>query len=248
MGKKKEKNSRPLIVAVIVLSITVGVLLWLLLRPMPEPDRIPTGNVEVFGIRIGIICRNKDGTSCYDDEDGFIPHVAPPAGKKKSSDGDEKKINGETDTDVEREGIVYVDDVNGRYVYQKNLKIFENAAFEYTSKIAPGVSNSYDFKVHNETEATIRYNVEFTETSEYAVNMQYRLKREGVYVVGNDFEWVDASALSSAFKDLVIDGVDSYSLDWRWPYESERDALDTEIGEKMASEYSLAIKINFEEV
>ena len=248
MGKKKEKNNRFLIAAVIILLITVGVLLWLLLRPAPQPNKVPTGRVEVFDIRIGIICRNKDGTSCYDDEDDFIPHVAPPSGRKKSSDGDEKKINGEMDTDIEREGIVYVDDANGRYVYQKNLKIFENAAFEYTNKIAPGVSNSYDFKVHNETEAAIQYNVEFAETSEYAINMLYRLKREGVYVVGGDSEWVDASKLSSAFKTLAIDGVDSYTLDWKWPYESDRDTLDTEIGENMASEYILTIKINFEEV
>ena len=248
MEKTREKHNRGLIAAVIVLSITVGVLLWLLLRPASKPDRIPTGRVEVFDIRIGVICRNKDGTSCYDDEDDFIPYVAPPSGRKKSSDGDEKKINGETDTDIEREGIVYVDDVNGRYVYQKYLKIFENAAFEYTNKIAPGVSNSYDFKVHNETEAAIRYDVKFEEISEYAINMQYRLKREGTYIIGSDSEWVDASELKTAFKELAIDGVDSFTLDWKWPYESNRDALDTDIGEKMMSEYSLGIKINFEEV
>ena len=149
---------------------------------------------------------------------------------------------------MEREGIVDVEDRNGRYVYQKSLKIFENAAFEYTNKIAPGVSNSYDFKVHNETENAIRYNIEFEENSEYAINMRYRLKRDGVYVVGNDTEWVSASELASAFKELAVDGIDGYTLDWEWPYESGRDALDTEIGEKMVSEYSLAIKINFEEV
>lgn len=248
MKKEERKNNRFLIMAVIILSITVGILLWLLLKPAPKSGRVPTGHIEVFDIRIGVICRNADGSSCYDDEDDFIPHVAPPPGERKSSDGDEKKINGETDTDIEREGIVYVDDANGRYVYQKHLKIFENAAFEYTDKIAPGVSNTYDFRVHNETEAAIRYNIEFEEISEYAINMQYRLKREGVYIIGSDSEWVSASELSSAFKDLAIDGVDSYSLDWRWPYESGKDELDTEIGEKMESEYNLGIKINFEEI
>ena len=240
--QKRRNNNRILLAAVILLLITVGVLLWLLLKP----SKIPTGHVDVFDIRIGIICRNWNGSSCYDDEDDFIPHVTP--GRRKADNSEEKKINGDTDTDVEREGIVYVDDKNGRYTYQKTLKIFENAAFEYTNKIAPGVSNSYDFKVHNETENTIRYNIEFAEDSEYAINMRYRLKRAGNYIVGNDSTWVSASELASAFKELAMDGVDSYTLDWEWPYESGRDALDTEIGEKMASEYSLEIKINFEEV
>ena len=246
MQKEERKSNKFLIAAVIILLVTVGVLLWLLLRPAPKPDRIPTGNVEYFDIRIGVICRNADGSSCFNDEDDFIPHITP--GHRKANNGEEKKINGETDTDVEHEGIVYVDDRNGRYVYQKSLKIFENAAFEYTNKIAPGVSNSYDFKVHNETENAIRYNIEFEEDSEYAINMRYRLKRDGVYVVGNDTKWVSASELASAFKELAVDGIDGYTLDWEWPYESGRDALDTEIGEKMVSEYSLAIKINFEEV
>ena len=247
MEKKGErKSNKGLVAIIIVLLIMIGVLLWLLLRPVPKPDRIPTGNVEYFDIRIGVICRNADGSSCFDDEDDFIPHITP--GHRKANNGEEKKINGETDTEVEREGIVYVDDRNGRYVYQKSLKIFENAAFEYTNKIAPGVSNSYDFKVHNETENAIRYNIEFEENSEYAINMRYRLKSDGAYVVGNDTKWVSASELASAFKELAVDGIDGYTLDWEWPYESGRDALDTEIGEKMVSEYSLAIKINFEEV
>ena len=245
MEEKERKSNRFLITAVILLLITVGVLLWLLLRPLPKPDRTPTGRVEVFDIRIGVICR-RDGEGCISDEDGFIPYITP--GRRRASNGDERKINGETDTDVEREGIVYADDKDGRYTYEKRVKIFENAAFEYTNKIAPGVSNSYDFKVHNETDNTIRYNIEFTEDSEYAVNMLYRLRRGDDYVVGSDSEWVDASKLSSAFKELVTDGVDSYTLDWEWPYESGRDALDTEIGENMVSEYTLKININFEEV
>ena len=247
MEKQERRNSNRFLAATaIVLLITVGILLWLLLRNISKSERVPTDRVDVFDIRIGIVCRYWDGTNCYDDEDGFIPHVTP--GKRQSDNSEEKKINGETDTDIAGEGIVYVDDKNGRYTYQKSIKIFENAAFEYTNKIAPGVSNSYNFKVHNETENTIRYNIEFLEESEYALNMRYRLKCADNYIIGSDTEWVGASELISALKELPMDGVDSYTLDWEWPYESNRDALDTEIGEKMTSEYSLGIKINFEEV
>lgn len=247
MSQKQDarEENKLLAVAIFLLLILVGVLLWLFLRGS-KPERIPTGHIDEFDIRIGVICRNSDGSSCYDDEDGFIPDLTP--GERQSKGGEERKINGETDTDVERSGIVYVDDRNGKYVYQKSLKIFENAAFEYTNKIAPGVSNSYDFRVHNETSNAIRYNIEFSEDAEYAINMRYRLKREGDYIIGSDSNWVSAGELVSALNVLAIDKVDSYTLDWEWPYESNSDALDTEIGEKMASDYRLGIKIYFEEV
>ena len=78
--------------------------------------------------------------------------------------------------------------------------------------------------------------------------MLYRLKRGGEYIVGNDSTWVKASDLSlSALKLLSKDGVDSYTLDWMWPYEGGVDGADTTAGENMTSEYSLGIKINFEE-
>ena len=70
---------------------------------------------------------------CSNDADGFYPNVSPGASSQKKDT--EKKINGDTDTDVDDTGIVYVDDDNGWYVYQKNLKIFSNAAFEYTNNL-----------------------------------------------------------------------------------------------------------------
>jgi hypothetical protein len=93
----------------------------------------------------------------------------------------------------------------------------------------------------------VRYNIVFAEDSEYAINLKYRLKEGGSYVVGSDSEWVSASELSSALTYLAGNSTDSYTLDWEWPYEGGVDAADTEAGEKMTSEYSLGIKINFEE-
>lgn len=257
MTEERKKTNKVLAPIVVILLVAIAILLWLLLKPMPEPDKIETGNVDVFDIRIGCLCKGEDGEECDDgdgkkDEDGFVPGVTP--GASGSSSYSEGKINGKTndgadsDTDVDEDGIIYVDDKNGRYAYQKNLKIFENAAFQYTSKIAPGVSNSYNFKVHNATENTVRYNIEFAEKSEYSINMLYRLKREGGYIVGSDTEWVKAEDLVSALKLLSNDEVDSYTLDWKWPYDGGTDADDTKAGEEMTSEYKLGIKINFEEV
>ncbi len=258
MKKEERKGSNKIMCVIVVLLLAaIAILLWLLFRPQPEPAKIPTGNVDVFDIRIGCLCGRKDNddnkggdgdddAGCDGGADGFYPNVSP--GKNSQKGNSEKTINGDTDTDVDRAGIVYVDDKNGRYVYQKSLEIFNNAAFEYTNKIAPGVSNSYDFKVHNETSNKIQYNIEFSEESEYAVNMRYRLKRAGAYVVGSETEWVSAEQLSTSMKQLAIDGVDAYTLDWMWPYEGGKDGQDTKAGENMRSEYHLGIKVNFEEV
>ena len=258
MKKEERKGSNKILCVIVVLLLaTIAILLWLLFRPQPEPAKIPTGNVDVFDIRIGCLCGRKDDdnnkggdgdddSGCDGDADGFYPNVSP--GKNSQKGNSEKTINGDTDTDVDRAGIVYVDDKNGWYVYQKSLEIFNNAAFEYTNKIAPGVSNSYDFKVHNETSNKIQYNIEFSEESEYVVNMKYRLKRAGAYVVGSETEWVSAEQLSTSMKQLTIDGVDAYTLDWMWPYEDGKDSQDTKAGENMRSEYHLGIKVNFEEV
>ncbi|MCR4753450.1 MAG: hypothetical protein K5837_03475 [Candidatus Saccharibacteria bacterium] len=255
MEKKAQERNRFANTAIILLLIAIAILLWLLLKPQPEPTKIPTGNVDVFDIRIGCLCGDDDGDGkpddCDKDGDGEADKVSDlTPGSEGYKSYYSSTINGRTEPmDVSTTGIVYVDDDNGKYVYQKELQIFQNAAFEYTNKIAPGVSNSYNFKVHNETNNAIRYNIDFDEDSEYAVNMLYRLKRGGTYVVGSDTEWVSSSNLSvSALKQLAKDGVDTYTLDWKWPYEGGKDAADTEAGEKMTSEYVLGIKVNFEEV
>lgn len=251
MDRQEQRRliNKALVVAVVLLLILTGVLLWLLTRPQPEPTKIPTGNVDVFDIDISCLCVGENGEECDDDDEDDENEVTPGPDGYKNYQGSTINNHDGNSTTEDDDGIVYVDDLNGNYVYQKNLKIFENAAFEYTNKIAPGVSNSYDFKIHNETKNTIRYNIIFTENSEYAVNMLYRLKREGSYVVGSDNEWVSADELIlSAKKHLMKNDTDSYTLDWKWPYEGGTDAADTEAGEKMTSDYKLGIKITFEEV
>ena len=142
MEKRELKRNRFANTAIILLLIAIAILLWLLLKPQSEPTKIPTGNVDIFDIRIGCLCGDDDGDGkpddCDKDGDGIADLTPGSEGYRSYYNS---TINGSTEPmDIRTTGIVYVDDDNGKYVYQKELQIFQNAAFEYTNKIAPGVS------------------------------------------------------------------------------------------------------------
>ena len=246
--KKQEKQvshkpSYRIVILIILLLLTIAFLVWLLLRPQSGAKRTPTGNVDTFNININCSCgpsKTGDGDDdCDKDGDG------------KQDDSvisyygsiTDRQITANSDDGI----IVFAEDADGKYSYERSLRIFENVAFEYTNKIAPGVSNSYDFRVRNITVTPINYNVSFEENSEYAINLRYRLKRNGIYIIGDEDNWVSASELASAMTYLSGNAKDEYTLDWEWPYEGGTDAADTEAGEEMTSEYTLGIKIVFEE-
>lgn len=81
------------------------------------------------------------------------------------------------------------------------------------------------------------------EESEYDINLKYRLKRNGKYIIGNDHSWVDVEELKTSYSELSGNSTDVYSLDWKW---FDDDANDTVIGENMTSEYKLNIRFYFE--
>ena len=125
----------------------------------------------------------------------------------------------------------------------KNLEIFKNAAYEYTNKIAPGVSNTYNFIVHNSTGVNLNYKMEMYEETEYKVNLKYRLKRNNEYIIGDDNSWVTAAELNTELSKIDSEGSDNYSLDWKWFHD---DVNDTIAGRKMTSEYKLYMKVYME--
>ena len=92
----------------------------------------------------------------------------------------------------------------------------------------------------------IKYYIEMYEESEYKVNLKYRLKKNGSYVIGNDSKWVTADELKTEFSKLNNGSTDSYALDWKWF--DDDDELDNNAGENMTSEYKLNIRFYFEEL
>lgn len=236
---------------------------------------LPTGKVDIFDINVYInyfnYTKDKDGNVVNvekilgpvvlgeKDEEGEKRQEEDPSDNKpedgKKEDDDQKPTytdeDGkplpyfEDDISDKVKGTVYVDDKNGNYIYQNTLKIFENAAYEYTNKIAPGVSNVYQFVVHNGTNAKIKYYMKMYEESEYKINMKYRLKRGDQYVVGDANNWVSASELQTRFKEMKKGSSDSYSLEWKW---FDDDVNDTIAGENMTSEYKLTARFYFEAI
>ncbi len=209
---------------------------------------IPTGNVDFFDIDVHTTL----------DYEELLPEKLPYASGTERYKVTKKfiSINGQKTVDIpsynpqedeDQLGRVFVDDKNGDFLYQQNLAIFENSAFNYDTKIAPGVSNTYHFVVHNSSNIALQYYIEMYEESEYDVNLKYRLKRANEYVVGDDSTWVTADQLKTAFKDIGISSSDSYSLDWKWEYEDGVDDKDTLAGENMRSKYKLNIRVHFEE-
>ena len=222
--KTVNKIFKIIIVMLLVLIITILLLSFSRFGKITH-KLVPTGNVDVFDIEVNCSCTNNNCT--VTDIDGNVIPV----------------YNEITDQNVV--GNVFVDDKGGNYLYQQRLKIFENPAYEFTNKIAPGSTNVYHFVVHNSTNVAVKYKIKMYEESEYKINMVYRLKNDSTYVIGDENNWVTASELETQFKNLNKNKSDNYALEWMWLYEGD-DLSDTIAGKHMESEYKLNIRVYFE--
>lgn len=144
---------------------------------------------------------------------------------------------------LEENDEIIIEDKNGNYIYQKKLDIFENSFFKGKNVIAPGVSNTYDFNVHNKSDNDIKYLIKIDNISNDIVNLKYRLKRNGKYIIGSESEWVTSKELNTNYNKLKEGKTDNYSLDWKW---FDNDELDNYVGENIVSKYILNINIYLE--
>ena len=242
-NKKKMYISTILILAIIVLILVY----FIRFGKIKTFDGNPTGNVDIYDITVptkkpDLPVINPDKNPTVDIEPTPNP-VNPNQGNDKEPEDVIKPFDPEEDEEIT--GEIFVDDKNGNYVYQQKLKVFENPAYEYTNKIAPGSQNTYQFIVHNSSEMNLRYRVEMYDQSQYKVNLKYRLKRNGEYVLGSDNSWVTANELITEFSRINSGKSDKYSLDWKW---FDDDYNDTIAGKNMTDLYKLYIRFYFEEV
>lgn len=229
------KNKRFYWTIIVLLVIIIIILLYFIrIGRVVDNDLKPTGNVDVFDISIFCGCSDSNKCPKKDDNPSNIPDVVP---------DDIPVFDDEDDIDVT--GVVFVDDKNGNYIYQQDLKIFTNSAFEVEDKIAPGVSNTYNFVVHNSSNVNILYDLFMYDISEYKINMMYRLRRNNQYVIGSSTNWVSVDDLNLTKLYINAGSSDNYSLDWKWEYDGGKDQQDTIAGKNMTSKYKLNIRFNF---
>lgn len=122
----------------------------------------------------------------------------------------------------------------------KELRIFENPAYEYRSVIAPGSYNSYTYVIRNNNEFPVIIDITFVEDNPKNINMQYKLSNKGKYLIGNNTNYVsldDNKKITGIY--LPAKSQLSYILDWKW-IDSDND---TEIGFDITSNYKLSINI-----
>lgn len=142
-------------------------------------------------------------------------------------------------TNKENEVIIY--DQNNQKIDAAPLKIFEHKSYHVKNDvIAPGTENTYQFIIRNNNEFAIIYDLEIDETNIYEINMKFRLKQNGEYILGSDNEWVTAEDLKQSEVILAHESYNVYTLDWKW-FESKNDTI---IGENIESNYKLDINFN----
>ncbi len=225
MIQKKYKVAR--IVASFILIVILIYLLILKFGNINNRDLYtPTGNVDIFEIT----CNHKDIEKDKNNENNTDNSIE--IGNIENVD--KNKLN---ESETNKTGFIVSD--NYSIWGNKKLRIFSNPAYEYTSKIAPNSSNSYVFVVRNNNDFDIVVDFDIVEENTHNINMKYKLRSKGTYLVGNESAYEDVSKLNQ--KNITIKAKESisYILDWKW-IDSDND---TEIGEKIDANYKLTINI-----
>lgn len=159
--------------------------------------------------------------------------------KKNANDNVSSNNNSNVGANNDGEsGDFLVESESFEWALSTELDIFSNPIYKMKSLIAPNSSNTYSFNISNKTKYNLIYSIVFDEDNNYGLNMKYRLKRNGKYLLGSDNNWVSLSDVSVNDLKIKIGSSDSYSLEWKW-FESDND---TDIGVN-ADVYGLSVNI-----
>ena len=153
---------------------------------------------------------------------------------------------------------------DGEVVWEKDTQIeifrtfYENENGEVTVQssngdriIAPGTENSYTFKLKNTGRYAIDYNVDmesFLGAVATDIPIEVRISRfDGEWLVGSADEYVNLNDFHAVDSGTVAAGnYIYYTLDWRWPFESD-DVVDTSLGDlTLEQEFSFSIELHTE--
>lgn len=220
------KNNKIIFLLVIIIII----LLYLLIQKFGYLENqvmlIPTGNVDIFEIDCECC---KDDKVVFNEENNII--------KDNKTVSKEKDDTNKNELDNNIKDLVVYD--NYKIWDNKELRIFSNPAYEYQNIIAPGSFNSYAFVIRNNNNFDIIVDIEFEEMNDKNINMKYKLKSDGVYLIGNkdSYELIKNKKITQV--KLSPKEQKSFILDWKW-IDSDND---TQIGIDAKANYKLSIQI-----
>ena len=220
--KEKEKSYqwKYKLVIILILLLLIIIIGWLIFRGRQElADKQPVGNTDIF--EIDCDCDKEEEPSPSEDVDATFEET------------DEKKNSGQSDSSSTPKLVVA--DTEQQWSTTNQLRIFKNPVYDMEEIIAPGSSNSYRFVIKNPSDCNMTYRLEFYEDNPYQIHMQYRLKKNGQYIVN----WSDYTQLQVATSKLKNKKQDDYVLEWKW-VESDNDTM---IGANVDSTYHLSVFI-----
>lgn len=229
----------------VVVLIVILVLSYLLVAKIGRIENtevlVPTGNVDIFEISCERCCKSGDDNS----DETAVPNTA--SKEKRFAEGqdyedeqtesEQSEDEQSSDEDRQHGEVVVYDDY--KIWDNKDLRIFANPAYEYRHVIAPGSFNSYAFVIRNNNDFDVDVDVLFNEVNEKNINMQYKLKNDGKYLLGSvdNYETIVGKVISNI--TIPANGYESYVLDWKWVDSSN----DAEVGFDVNSFYKLSIKV-----
>lgn len=97
-----------------------------------------------------------------------------------------------------------------------SLDIFQTVKYLDEKLIYPGITGEYRFNIENYTLKNISYKLTFSIENPKNVNIKFKLKRNGTYIVGNEEEYVTYDKLSQEELKLKTKMGDTYLLEWKW--------------------------------
>jgi len=214
----------------VVLLLIILILLYLLIRNFGYiengPFFTPANNADIFEIEFNC---------CGDDDKAVFKEVSKNNTNKNEL---EQNNNDEPEENIEKIKDIFVSD-DYKIWDNKELKIFSNPQYEYKNIVAPASYNSYAFVIRNNNDFDVVVDIMFEETNTKNINMNYKLKSNGIYLIGAENRY-------DTLKNKRINGIilsaksqNSYVLDWKW-IDSEND---TQIGIDSNSIYKLSIQI-----
>ena len=236
----KNNKINKILTAVIVVLIIIIFLLLLKGCNKDDENISHEGKVNIFEIKCDVDCEcnceQKNDKNRENDKDTNSENNNNNNNNNNKSNDNSKEVINIIDEDDNTELDIKVLDNNKTWKDQEDINIFSDSTYVVKGKIAPESTGTYQFIVKNSTKYNVKYNITFSETNNYHINMKYKLKKNNEYIIE---DWVTYSELAQSNIRLNTSSNDTYYLEWKWFSSSN----DNSIGEDVNSKYGLSIEI-----